>query len=98
MIDEMQPPGTIQTEANIIGQSLTELQKPRMNNKHLNEVQNYASYQTNMRKGQRKSSHTLDSPMQEHVNRLYSSVFKKKERIEKLAKKVQKDRGITFQP
>ena len=36
--------------------------------------------------------------MQAHVNRLYSSVFKKKEMIEKLTQKVQKDRGITFQP
>ena len=49
---------------------------------------------------QRKScnSNTIESPMQAHVNRLYSSVFKKKEMIEKLTQKVQKDRGITFQP
>ena len=47
---------------------------------------------------QRKSCNTIESPMQAHVNRLYSSVFKKKEMIEKLTQKVQKDRGITFQP
>ena len=36
--------------------------------------------------------------MQAHVNRLYSTVFKKKEMIEKLTEKVDKERQITFQP
>ena len=37
---------------------------------------------------QRRSCNTIESPMQAHVNRLYSSVFKKKEMIEKLTEKV----------
>jgi len=33
-----------------------------------------------------------------HINRLYTTAFKKQEMIEKLAKRVQRDRGITFKP
>ena len=38
----------------------------------------------NLKNRQRRSCNAIESPMQAHVNRLYSSVFKKKEMIEKL--------------